>query len=110
MNDKDFEELAQGLFGLDAETLQARLTEDDSTEDEKHEFAFKFADKVLKSAGFERTLLVARDGEEFGFFMPGNHIAASHLILSALEYAPKGTLEHVLLHLNSEKVKECLKN
>jgi len=81
MNDKDFKEVL-----------------------ENREFAFKIADKALKSVGFECTLLLARDGEEFGFFMPGNHIAAAHLILSALEHAPEGTLEHVLLHLNSKKV------
>lgn len=106
MNDKDFEEVLENIFELDAETLQATLTEDDSTEDEKRDFAFKIADKALKSVGFERTLLVARGGGELGVLTSGNPIAAAHLILTALENTPEGTLEHVLLHLNSKKVKK----
>lgn len=106
MNDKEFEELAQGLFGLDVETLQEKFTEDELTEDEKREFAFKIADKALKSVGFERTLIVARGGGELGVLTSGNPIAAAHLILTALENTPEDTLEHVLLHLNSKKVKK----
>jgi hypothetical protein len=101
MNDKEFEELAQGLFGLDVETLQEKFTED-----EKREFAFKIADKALESVGFERTLIVARGGGELGVLTSGNPIAAAHLILTALENTPEETLEHVLLHLNSKKVKK----
>lgn len=98
MNDKDFEELAQGLFGLDAETLQTTLTENEPTKDEDLKFALKVADKALESGGFKRTLVVAEDDEGFGMSMPENHIVAAHLILAALERAPKGTMEHVFLH------------
>lgn len=62
MNDKDFEELAQGLFGLDVETLQEKFTEDELTEDENREFAIKIADGALESGGFKNTLIVAEDG------------------------------------------------
>lgn len=98
MNDKDFKEVLENIFGLDAETLQATLTEEKSTEDENREFAIKVADGALESGGFKNTLIVAEDGEGFGMSMPENHIVAAHLILAALERAPLGTLEHVFLH------------
>lgn len=98
MNDKDFEEVLENIFGLDAETLQATLTENEPTKDEDLEFALKVADKALESGGFKRTLVVAEDDEGFGMSMPENHIVAAHLILAALERAPKGTMEHVFLH------------
>lgn len=98
MNDKDFKEVLKNIFGLDAETLYTNLTEDEPTKDEKLEFTLEIADKTLKSGGFKRTLVVAEDGEGFGMSMPENHIVAAHLIVAALERAPKGTLEHVFLH------------
>lgn len=93
MNDKDFEELAQGLFGLDTETLQATLAED-----ENREFAFKVAKRALECGGFKNTLIVAEDVENFGVSMPGNSWVAAILIVTALKHAPKGTLENVLSH------------
>lgn len=98
MNDKDFKEVLENLFGLDADTLQTTLTEDEPTKDEDLEFALKVADKALERGGFKRTLVVAEDDEGFGMSMPENHIVAAHLILAALERAPKGTMEHVFLH------------
>lgn len=98
MNDKDFEELAQGLFGLYAETLQEKLTEDKPTKDKDRELTLELADGALEYYGFKNTLIVAEDDEGFGLSMPENHIVAAHLILAALEHAPLGTLEHVFLH------------
>lgn len=98
MNDKDFEELAQGLFGLYAETLQEKLTEDKPTKAKDRELTLQLADGALEYYGFKNTLIVAEDDEGFGLSMPENHIVAAHLILAALERAPLGTLEHVFLH------------
>ncbi|TGY53025.1 hypothetical protein [Ligilactobacillus murinus] len=104
MNDKDFKEVLKNIFGLDAETLYTTLTEDEPTKDEKLEFTLEIADKTLKSGGFKRTLVVAEDGEGFGMSMPEHPIVAAHLIVAALERAPKGMLEHVLFHLNSKEM------